>query len=165
MGKPIECLVAADTFLHGGVTKGPEPDDFAVAVGEHVDRLLGQLALHIELAEHHDAVVAARKRWAGHVRRVVMRRILVAAHVCSGLMDEAELSREPSWWWIRAAVATSPLAGLAVRSRSPIVRCEGWGEGGTLRKQVALSRGRKGPGMVAHFKVLGGVTTKAGTGA
>jgi hypothetical protein len=28
--------VAVDTFLHGGVTQGPELDDSAVAVGEHV---------------------------------------------------------------------------------------------------------------------------------
>jgi hypothetical protein len=36
--------VAVDSFLHGGVTHGPELDDFAVAVGEHVG-LLGRFAL------------------------------------------------------------------------------------------------------------------------
>jgi hypothetical protein len=51
--------VAVDAFLHGGVTHAPELDDFAVAVGEHVD-LLG-LALHVDSAEHHDDVVVGEE--------------------------------------------------------------------------------------------------------
>ena len=50
-------FVAVDALLQGGVAHGPELDDFAVAVGEHVS-LLGRLAVDADAGKHDEDVVA-----------------------------------------------------------------------------------------------------------